>query len=138
MCGRFVASTPVEELAVPATVQSVLSARIDRLVEREKQVLQTASVIGKQFEEPILEAASELGARDLHEALAELKRAEFLYEQALYPVAEYAFKHPLTQEVAYRSQLAERRRRIHAIVASAIERAEPEKVEQRAALLAHH
>jgi adenylate cyclase len=130
--------TPVEELAVPATVQSVLSARIDRLVEREKQVLQTASVIGKEFEEPILEAVSQLNARDLQHALAELKNAEFLYEQALYPVAEYAFKHPLTQEVAYNSQLTERRRGIHAAVAGAIERADPDKIDQRAALLAHH
>jgi adenylate cyclase len=136
--GAYRLVTPVEELAVPATVQSVLSARIDRLVEREKQVLQTAAVIGKEFAEPILVAASELSPRELQEALAELKRAEFLYEEALYPVAEYAFKHPLTQEVAYRSQLLERRRRIHARVARAIEEAEPEKVDEHAALLAHH
>jgi len=136
--GAYQLVVPVAELTVPATVQSVLSARIDRLVEREKQVLQTASVIGKEFEEPILEAAVDLSARDLHHALADLKNAEFLYEQALYPVAEYAFKHPLTQEVAYHSQLAERRRRIHSVVAGAIEKVDPEKVDQRAALLAHH
>jgi adenylate cyclase len=136
--GAYRLVTPVEQLAVPSTVQSVLSARIDRLVDREKQVLQTAAVIGKEFSEPILEATSDLSARDLQEALAELKRAEFLYEQALYPVAEYAFKHPLTQEVAYRSQLNERRRRIHADVAQAIEQAEPEKADEHAALLAHH
>jgi adenylate cyclase len=108
------------------------------LAEREKQVLQTASVIGKQFEEPILKEALDLNERDLQHALSELKNAEFLYEQALYPVAEYAFKHPLTQEVAYNSQLAERRRRIHSVVAAAIERADPDKLDQRAALLAHH
>jgi class 3 adenylate cyclase/tetratricopeptide (TPR) repeat protein len=136
--GAYRLVTSVADLAVPATVQSVLSARIDRLVEREKQVLQTAAVIGKEFEEPLLDAALDLSERDLQQALAALRDAEFLYEKALYPVAEYAFKHPLTQEVAYRSQLAEKRRRIHVIVAGAIERADPEKVDQHAALLAHH
>ena len=64
--------------------------------------------------------------------------AEFLYQEALYPEAEYAFKHPLTQEVAYRSQLAERRARVHAAVARAIEELESGKLGERAALLAYH
>jgi predicted ATPase len=83
----------------------VLAARIDRLAEREKAVLQAAAVIGKEFSEPTLRAAlgatRELPPGELAAALAALERAEFVYEQALYPVAEYAFKHPLTREVAY-------------------------------------
>jgi adenylate cyclase len=67
-----------------------------------------------------------------------LKEAEFIYEQSLYPVTEYAFKHPLTQEVAYRSQLQERKRRTHAAVARAIEQHDAERLDERAALLAHH
>jgi hypothetical protein len=67
-----------------------------------------------------------------------LKDAEFVYEQALYPVAEYAFKHPLTQEMALRSQLQERRRRTHAAVARALEEAQAERLDETAALLAHH
>jgi tetratricopeptide (TPR) repeat protein len=67
-----------------------------------------------------------------------LTGAEFLYEQSLYPVAEYAFKHPLTHEVAYGSQLGERRARVHAAVARAIERLDAEKLDERSALLAHH
>src|SRR5262249_56913645 len=108
-------------------VQSVLAARIDRLPEREKQLLQTASVIGQKFSEPILRRVADLGDGDLPAALHALMSAEFLYQEALYPEAEYAFKHPLTQEVAYRSQLAERKARVHGAVAPAIAEVESRK-----------
>src|SRR5262249_60248320 len=88
--------------------------------------------------EPILLAAATRPAGEVRAALATLKTHEFVYEQALYPVAEYAFKHPLTQEVALGSQLQERRRRTHATVARAIETAHAEKLDEQAALLAHH
>jgi len=137
--GAYRLVTPVETLEIPATVHSLLSARIDRLVERDKRVLQTASVIGHQFAEPILEAVAELPRLELGEALGVLKAAEFVYEESLYPVAEYSFKHPLTQEVALGSQLRDRRRRTHAAVARAIEEAaDPGRRNERAALLAHH
>jgi class 3 adenylate cyclase/tetratricopeptide (TPR) repeat protein len=136
--GAYRLAMPAEEVALPATVQSVLAARIDRLPERDKQVLQTASVIGKKFSQPILRRVADLGDEDLPAALHALTSAEFLYEEALYPQAEYAFKHPLTQEVAYRSQLAERRARGHAAVARAIEEIDSGKLNERAALLAYH
>ncbi len=136
--GAYRLVTKVDNLAIPATVHSLLSARIDRLLERDKLVLQAASVIGTEFAEPILEAVAELPRLDLGEALGVLKAAEFVYEEALYPVAEYAFKHPLTQEVALNSQLHERRRRTHAAVARALEAANPDRLDERAALLAHH
>ncbi len=79
-----------------------------------------------------------LSETDLAAALRTLKDAEFLFEQSLYPVAEYAFKHPLTQEVALGSQLKERRRQVHAAVARAIEQHDAEHLDERAALLAHH
>ena len=130
--------TPIERLEVPATVQAVLAARIDRLPEREKRLLQVASVIGKDFPEPLLAEVSELPTDELKAALAALQRAEFIHEQALYPVAEYAFKHPLTQEVALGSQLRDRRRHVHAALARAIEQQNAEHLDERAALLAHH
>jgi adenylate cyclase len=116
----------------------VLAARIDRLAEREKQVLQTAAVIGKEFPEPVLAEVAELPGTDLAAALAALEGAEFIYEEALYPVAEYAFKHPLTQEVALESQLQSRRRRIHAAVARALEVTHPQQQGEHAAVIAHH
>ena len=123
---------------MPSTVQSILAARIDRLAEREKQALQAASVIGKEFAQPVLEAACDISSAELIESLAALKSAEFVYEQAIYPVAEYAFKHPLTREVAYGSQLRDRRRLVHARVAGALEELHADQLDQHAALLAHH
>ncbi|HUE30708.1 MAG TPA: AAA family ATPase, partial [Verrucomicrobiae bacterium] len=129
---------PVERLAIPASVQSILAARIDRLGEREKTVLQVAAVIGKDFSEPVLARVAELPEEELRAALQALVAVELVYPASLYPVAEYAFKHPLTQEVAYRSQLAERRARTHGRVARAIAETYAGRLDERAALLAHH
>jgi class 3 adenylate cyclase len=126
--------TSIESIVVPPTVQALLASRIDRLAEREKRVLQTAAVIGKEVPEPILAAVSELSADDLAAALTELRTSEFLYERALYPEVEYAFKHPLTQEVAYQSQLGDRRRAVHAAAARALE----QRAADTPALLAYH
>jgi adenylate cyclase len=136
--GAYRLSQAVEELELPATVQAVLSARIDRLAEREKQLLQTASVIGKELSEAVLHRVAELPEVDLQAALASLTEAEFLYPKALFPEAEYAFRHPLTQEVAYRSQLGERRQRVHASVARALMDVHAESPDEHAALVAHH
>ena len=136
--GAYRLVTPIERLEVPATVQAVLAARIDRLPEREKRLLQIASVIGKDFPEPLLAAVATLPVVEMKSSLAALRRAEFIHEQALFPVVEYAFKHPLTQEVALGSQLKERRRRLHAAVARAIEQQDAERLDERAALLAQH
>jgi adenylate cyclase len=136
--GAYRLVAPLEEIEIPGSVQTVLAARIDRLAEGEKQVLQTASVIGKEFREPILQRVAELPDVERAGSLAKLVQGEFLFEQTLYPETEYAFKHPLTQEVAYRSQLSERRARTHAAVARAIEEVDAEKLDESAALLAHH
>jgi class 3 adenylate cyclase/tetratricopeptide (TPR) repeat protein len=136
--GSYRLITPIERIEVPESVQALVAARIDRLGALEKQVLQTAAVIGRQFAEPVLDAVAELPQRDLSAALAQLTSGEFLVEQALYPVAEYDFKHPLMQVVALESQLRERRGRIHEAVARAIEQLYPEKLEERSPLIAHH
>jgi class 3 adenylate cyclase/tetratricopeptide (TPR) repeat protein len=132
---RLQITRPITEIEIPPTVRAVLAARIDRLPESHKQVLQTAAVIGKEFAEPVLRRA--VGVQ-LEAALQALTGAELIYERALYPEAEYAFKHPLTQEEAYRSQLTERRAQVHATVARAIAELYPDKLDEHAALLAHH
>ena len=128
----------VEKAAVPATVQAVLAARIDRLAQREKAVLQAAAVIGKEFPEAVLKRVVELAPVGLEEAVRNLVAGEFIYEQELYPEVVFAFKHPLTQEVAYGSQLSDRRAAVHAAVARAIAEQYPERLDERAALLAQH
>jgi class 3 adenylate cyclase/tetratricopeptide (TPR) repeat protein len=135
---------PVTEIEIPPTVQAVLAARVDRLTERDKAVLQTAAVIGKEFSGPVLQRVVEeigepiLSAPEVTAALSGLIRAEFIFEGALYPEVLYKFKHPLTQEVAYHSQLSERRAQVHGAVARAVAQLYPGKLDERAALLAHH
>ncbi len=136
--GAYRLVTALDRLEVPSSVQAILAARIDRLAQREKDVLQTAAVIGREFDEPTLAAVVEQAAPQLREALQALKDTEFVYEQSLYPIAEYIFKHPLTQEVALASQLQERRRRLHAAVARVIEAAHADDLDQQASLLAQH
>ncbi len=136
--GSYHLTRPVANLALPATVQAVLAARIDRLGEREKEVLQTASVIGKEVPQGILQQVSAVTGKDLTAALRTLIAADFLYETSLYPEPEYTFKHPLTQEVAYHSQLGDRRARLHGSAARALQALYPDKLDERAALIAHH
>jgi class 3 adenylate cyclase/tetratricopeptide (TPR) repeat protein len=136
--GRYRLARPVAALQVPATVQAVLAARMDRLPEDEKSVLQAASVIGKRFTVQVLARVLGVPEGDLARALGSLERAEFVRLEALHPESEYAFRHPLTQEVAYGSQLSERRRELHASVARALADANPARRAELAPLLAQH
>lgn len=142
--GEYRLVTAIDSLEVPATVQAVLAARIDRLENFDKQLLQTAAVIGKEFTEPVLKevlaftTAQQRAPEGMARSLRNLAQSEFLYERALYPLSEYTFKHPLTQEVAYESLLRERRTRVHGAVARAITSVHGDKLDENAALLAHH
>jgi predicted ATPase len=106
--GAYRLAQPLASLQVPATVQAVLAARIDRLPPEEKRLLQTAAVIGTQVPWPLLHAIAELPEAVLQRGLAHLQAAEFLYETRLFPEREYTFKHALTHEVAYSSLLLAR------------------------------
>jgi len=105
---RLVQALP--SIHVPATVQAVLAARIDRLPPEEKRLLQTAAVVGTEVPFALLRAIADLPEEALHRSLAHVQAAEFLYETRLFPEPEYTFKHALTHEVAYNSLLLERRR----------------------------
>jgi adenylate cyclase len=136
--GAFKLVTSVDAIQIPDQVQLILAARIDRLAEREKQVLHAAAVIGRNFDAELLAAVAELPARELSAALELLDAAEMIHATSLYPVAEYTFKHPLTHEVATSSQLARPRQRRHAAVAKALEARHAGKLDEHAALLAYH
>jgi len=136
--GDFRLATPLETLTLPTSVQSLLAARVDRLEENVKDVLQTAAVIGKHFDEPLLREVVGLDGDTLGTALDALEAAELVREVQPYPDVQYAFRHPLTQEVAYHSQLADRRARLHGVVATAIEKLRADRLGEHAALIAHH
>src|SRR5438552_11255870 len=125
-------------IQVPATVQAVLAARIDRLPPEEKRLLQTAAVIGTEVPLALLQAIAELPEVALQSALAHLQAAEFVYETRLFPEREYTFKHALTHEVAYTSLLQERRRTLHARIVAALEVLAGDRVAEQVERLAHH
>ena len=124
--------------ALPATVQAVIAARIDRLGEPTKRILQTAAVIGREVPLAILERVTGLPAPEVAEIAARLRRAELLYELPPFDQGVHAFRHPLIQEVAYQSILHSRRRELHAAAAQAIETQFKDRVQERAGLLAFH
>ncbi|MGE0484621.1 MAG: adenylate/guanylate cyclase domain-containing protein [Gammaproteobacteria bacterium] len=128
----------VATLAAPPNVHAVLAARIDRLAETPKRLLQMAAVIGREFAAPVLAAVDGLGSEQRAAALEQLKAADFVFERALYPRAEYGFKHPLTHEVAYNTVLKQRRAEIHRQVAEVTERNAADAIEAAAAIIAYH
>jgi len=94
---------------VPDTVEAVLAARIDRLSPEHKRLLQSAAVIGREVPFALLEAVTGEADVGTRPGLAVLQSGEFLYESRMIPDLQYMFKHALTQEVAYKALLQERR-----------------------------
>jgi predicted ATPase len=126
------------KIEMPATVQGVLAARIDRLPADNKRLLQTAAVIGKDVPYDLLLAIAETPEEELRRGLGELQTAEFVYETRLFPDPEYTFKHALTHEVAYGSLLQERRRNLHRAIAEHLEAASAARPAEQFGRLAHH
>ena len=136
--GAYCLAQPLTTIQMPATVQAVLAARIDRLSPEDKRLLQTAAVIGTEVPLPLLQAIADVPAEVLHRGLSHVQAAEFLYETRLFPEHAYTFKHALTHEVAYSSLLQERRRVLHARIVEALERLTPDRLAEQVERLAHH
>jgi len=128
---------PLEQLSLPATVQAVLSARLDRLDHNAKEVLQLASVIGREFALRILERIFDSNDR-LSLSLETLNLQEMIHQIRLIPEVEYMFKHVITQVVAYETLLLKRRKKLHAMVGQAIEELYKERLEEQSENLAYH
>jgi class 3 adenylate cyclase/tetratricopeptide (TPR) repeat protein len=153
---------PIGELKIPPTVQGILAARIDRLPADEKDLLQTLAVMGKEFTLGLVRAVRQHphprgtaqptdaaplalsrdrtgeGQPELERMLNDLQLSEFIYEQPAVGDVEYAFKHALTQEVAYNSVLIERRKQLHERIGTALEAAFAENLDDQLPELAHH
>jgi class 3 adenylate cyclase/tetratricopeptide (TPR) repeat protein len=136
--GAYQLARPLPAIQVPATVQAVIAARIDRLCATDKALLQTASVLGKDVPFGLLQAIADVAADELHAAIGRLQAAEFLYEFGFLPGIEYTFKHALTHEVAYGSLLQDRRRGLHVRIVETIERTYPDRLAEHIERLAHH
>jgi len=136
--GAYTLTKPIDALQIPATVQTMLAARIDRLDSEDKRLLQTASVIGKDVPFALLKAIADMNESDLAQALSRLQAAEFVYEAGLFPDLEYTFKHALTHEVAYGGLTQERKRAVHTQIVDAIEQTYADRIDEHIERLAHH
>ena len=136
--GEYRIIRPVETIEVPATVQIILAARIDRLSTDDKHLLQVAAAVGRHVPFSLLRAIVDLPDEVLRKSLYRLQAAEFVYERGLFPDLEYSFKHALTQDVAYSSMLHEQRRELHAAIVEAIEALYHNRLGEQVERLAHH
>jgi class 3 adenylate cyclase/tetratricopeptide (TPR) repeat protein len=136
--GAYGLARPVPSVQVPATVQAVLAARIDRLLPGDKALLQLASVVGKDVPFVLLRGIAEHAEDELHAVVDRLQAAEFLYEAHLFPDLEYTFKHALTHDVTYGGLLLDRRRTLHGQIVETLERLYPERLIEHTERLAHH
>jgi adenylate cyclase len=136
--GGYQLAGEVSQVAIPDTVQAVLAARIDRLGHQAKGVIAAGAVIGRQFDRDLLERVAQLAPAELDSELQRLGEAELIAQTEVYPTAGYAFRHPLTHEVALGALLSERRRELHRRAALAILELNPDPPGEVAALIAQH
>jgi predicted ATPase len=135
--GRYVLTSPLPPLAIPATLQDALMARLDRLAV-VKDVAQLGAVLGREFPYELLLAAAALDEGTLQQALAQLVGAELLYQRGLPPQATYVFKHALIQDTAYQSLLKSTRQLYHQRMAQVLTSWFPEMVERQPEVAAYH
>jgi tetratricopeptide (TPR) repeat protein len=135
--GRYELTGSLAELAIPATLQDSLRARLDRL-SAGKQVAQLGAVLGREFDRRLLDGISPLDDAMLEEGLAELMDAGLLYQRGAPPEESYTFKHALIRDAAYQSLLKSVRQRLHARVAERLEEHFPERTASEPEVLARH
>ncbi|MBE9521683.1 MAG: AAA family ATPase [Proteobacteria bacterium] len=135
---RYRITKDIREVTIPTTIQDVIMARIDSLLEEIKSLLQTASAVGREFGHYLIQKVTGFAEQELLSYLSALKDSELIYERGIYPQSTYIFKHALTQEVAYDSLLLKRRKEIHEQIGTAIESLYPDRLEEHYELMAYH
>jgi predicted ATPase len=131
-------ASPLHETEVPDTIHDIIMARIDRIGEEDKRVLQLSSVVGEEFDLSLLQAVAEARPEHLARQLDRLKAQEFIDETVAFPERRYAFRHSLIQEVAYGSLLQRRRSEWHELVGAALERLAGDALNDHLPALADH
>src|SRR5262245_51286621 len=128
---------PLPPLAIPATLQDSLMARLDRFAP-VKEVAQIGAVIGREFSHALLAAVAPVSADLLRDALEQLVNSELVFRRGMPPEATYTFKHALVQDAAYQSLLKSRRQQLHARIAEELGRHFPDLAKSQPELLAQH
>jgi class 3 adenylate cyclase/tetratricopeptide (TPR) repeat protein len=127
-----------KDVTIPSTIQDVIMARVDALPEGTKEILQTGSVIEREFPHQLIEMVTRIPEQDLLTHLSALKDAELLYERGVYPNSTYIFKHALTREVVYDSILTKRKKKLHEEIGNAIEETSKDNLSAHWEVLAEH
>ena len=128
----------IQDMAIPSTIQDVIMARVDSLPEDTKDLLQTGSVIEREFSYELIKRVTGLPEQELLSRLSISKDSELLYERGIYPQSTYVFKHALTQEVVYDSILTNRKKRLHEEIGKGIEELYKDNIDEHYGLLAEH
>jgi class 3 adenylate cyclase/tetratricopeptide (TPR) repeat protein/ribosomal protein L40E len=128
----------MQEVTIPSTIQDVIMARVDSLPEGAKELLQTGSVIEREFSHELIKGVMDLPEQELMTHLSVLKDSELLYERGIYPQSTYIFKHALTLEVVYDSILTKRKKKLHGEIGQAIEELYKDNIDVHYGALASH
>jgi class 3 adenylate cyclase len=131
-------SKDIQTLTIPTTIQDVIMARVDSLPQGAKEVLQTGSIIEREFSYELIKRVTDLPEQELLSRLSILKDSELLYERGIFPQSTCIFKHALTREVVYDSILTKKKKRLHEEVGHAIEEIYSERLEEFYEMLAYH
>ncbi len=134
---RYELMREIDELAIPATLQSLLMARLDRLGDA-KEIAQLCATVGMEFDFALLAAVAEVDQATLQRGLSRLVEAELLFQRGVVPEASFAFRHNLIQVTAYKSLLRSVRSRLHQRIATVIEERFPERSRAEPEILAGH
>ncbi len=136
--GQYGIVKDIQKITIPSTIQDVIMARVDALPEGAKAVIQTGSVIEREFGYELIKRVTGLSEQELWSRLSILKDSELLFERGIYPDTIYIFKHALTREVVYDSILTRRREELHEHIGNAIEEIYKENIYDYYGVLAEH
>jgi len=136
--GAYCLTKDITDVTIPGTIQDVIMARVDSLPDEAKGVLQTGSVIEREFDYELIQRVTGTSERELLSHLSALKDSELLYERGIYPQSTYIFRHALTREVVYDSILAVRKKRLHVDIGDAIEETYRDNLDEHYGALAGH
>jgi len=135
---RYHLMKDIQDLSIPTTIHDVIMARVDSLPEGAKEVLQTGSVIGREFSYELIKKVIDVSQEQLLSHLSILKDSELLYERGIFPQSTYIFKHALTREVIYDSILTKRKKSIHEEIGNAIEDLYKDNIDEHYDVLSGH
>ncbi len=136
--GEYHLAKGIQEVSIPSKIQDVIMAKVDSLPEGAKNVLQTGSVIEREFSHELIMKVMGSSQEDLLSHLSVLKDSELLYERGIYPQSTYIFKHAITQEVVYDSILVKRKKKLHEEIADVLEKIFENNMDEQYAVLAEH